>query len=103
MSERKPLLAAGLLLFCFGFPQHLSAQDAAGYDASGDYIRDCSYATCVKLLGSEWSENNPFGVAVSVRMGTQPAMTDDQIKLVLTRDFKRLARKEVRCRSDRTR
>ena len=34
-----------------------------------------------------WSGKNPFGVAVSVRMGTRPAVTDDQIKMVLTRDF----------------
>ena len=39
------------------------------------------------MAGSEWSEKNPFGVAVSVRMGTRPAVTDDQIKMVLTRDF----------------
>lgn len=39
------------------------------------------------MAGSEWSEKNPFGVAVSVRIGTQPAVTDDQIKMVLTQDF----------------
>lgn len=40
------------------------------------------------MAGSEWSEKNPFGVAVGVRMGTKPAVTDDQIKAVLTQDFK---------------
>lgn len=58
------------------------------YDASPDYIQDCKYATCVGLAGLEWSKDNPFGVAVAVSMGTKPAVTDDQIKMVLTRDFK---------------
>lgn len=40
------------------------------------------------MAGSEWSENHPFGVAVAVSMGTEPAVTDAQIKMVLTRDFK---------------
>ena len=64
------------------------AEDEEQFDASGDYITDCKYATCVGIAGSEWSENHPFGVAVSVRMGSQPAVTDAQIKMVLTRDFK---------------
>ena len=62
-------------------------EDADGFDASGDYIEGCQYATCVGMAGSEWSEKNPFGVAVSVRMGTRPAVSDDQIKMVLTRDL----------------
>lgn len=55
------------------------------YDASDDYIRDCKFATCVGLAGLRWSKKNPFGVAVSVSMGTKPAVTDDQIKTVLIR------------------
>ena len=64
------------------------AEDEEQFDASGDYITDCKYATCVGLAGSEWSENHPFGVAVAVSMGREPAVTDAQIKMVLTRDFK---------------
>ena len=63
------------------------AQDADKYDASGDYIKDCEFATCVGLAGSEWSENNPYGVAIAVRMGAKPAVTDDQIKMILTKDL----------------
>ena len=71
-------------------------QDAGGYNASGDYITDCKYATCVGMAGSEWSEKHPFGVAVSVRMGTRPAVTDDQIKMVLTRDFEHYGVTQIR-------
>ena len=48
------------------------------------------------MAGSEWSEKNPFGVAVSVRMGTRPAVTDDQIKMVLTRDFQHHGIEQIR-------
>ncbi len=56
--------------------------------AKDDYIT-CWKQPCVRVAGSEWSEKNPNGVGISVRMGTQPAVTDDQIKTVLTRDFKK--------------
>jgi len=55
--------------------------------AKDDYIT-CWKQPCVRIAGSEWSEKNPNGVGISVRMGTQPAVTDNQIKTVLTRDFK---------------
>lgn len=58
------------------------------YSAKDDYIKDCKYATCVGLAAMRWSKKHPFGVAVGVSMGTEPAVTDDQIKMVLTRDFK---------------
>ncbi len=54
--------------------------------AKEDYIT-CWKQPCVRVAGSEWSEKNPNSVGISVRMGTQPAATDDQIKTVLTRDF----------------
>jgi len=53
-----------------------------------DYIT-CRKQPCVDVAGSEWSEKNPNGVGISVRMGTQSGVTDDQIKTVLTRDFKK--------------
>ncbi len=56
--------------------------------AKNDYI-SCWKQPCVRVAGSEWSEKNPNGVGISVRMGTQPVVTDDQIKTVLTRDFKK--------------
>ena len=43
----------------------------------------------MKVAGSEWSENNPNGVGVSVRMGVESAVTDNEIKMVLTRDLKK--------------
>jgi len=54
--------------------------------AKDDYIT-CWKQPCVRIAGSDWSEKNPNGVGISVRMGTKPAVTDDQIKTVLTRDF----------------
>ena len=48
------------------------------------------------IAGSEWSEKNPFGVAVSVRMGIKPAVTDDQIKMVLTQDFAHFGVEQLR-------
>lgn len=61
--------------------------DAKNFDASTDYIKDCEFATCVGLVAMRWSKEHPFGVAVGVRMGTKPAVTDDQIKMVLTQDL----------------
>ena len=55
--------------------------------AKEDYIT-CWKQPCVLVAGSRWSKKNPNGIAVAVRMGTQPVATDDQIKTVLTRDFK---------------
>ncbi|MDL1865592.1 hypothetical protein FBQ90_10520 [Betaproteobacteria bacterium PRO5] len=54
--------------------------------AKEDYIT-CWKQPCVDVAGSEWSEKNPNGVGISVAMGTQSGVTDDQIKTVLTRDF----------------
>ncbi|MEZ5813842.1 MAG: hypothetical protein R3E13_03855 [Alphaproteobacteria bacterium] len=56
--------------------------------AKDDYIT-CWKQPCVLVAGSEWSEKNPNGVGIAVRMGTQPVVTDNQIKTVLTRDFKK--------------
>ena len=70
--------------------------DVKNFDASADYIGNCKYATCVGIAGSEWSEKNPFGVAIGVSMGTKPAVTDDQIKMVLTQDFAHYGVKQVR-------
>lgn len=61
------------------------AQEAL-LSAKEDYIT-CWKQPCVRTAGSEWSEKNPNGVGISVRMGTQSGVTDDQIKTVLTRDF----------------
>jgi len=64
--------------------------------AADDYINHCKYATCVGIAASEWSEKHPFGVAISVRMGTQPVVTDDQIKMVLMKDFKKHGIQEIK-------
>lgn len=83
MSQHKTLILLvffGVLggRFVFAQDQLLSAKD--------DYIT-CWKQPCVDVAGSEWSEKNPNGVGISVAMGTQPVVTDDQIKTVLTRDF----------------
>lgn len=88
MPKCKSLFLLIFMVLCHGFSGQIQAQDASSFNAAADYISDCKYATCVGMAGSEWSENNPFGVAVGVSMGTKPAVTDDQIKMVLTRDFK---------------
>lgn len=56
--------------------------------AKDDYVT-CWKQPCVLSAGSQWSEKNPNGVAVAIRMGVQSAVTDDQIKMVLTRDLKK--------------
>lgn len=63
--------------------------------AKENYIT-CWKQPCVDVAGSEWSEKNPNGVGISVRMGTQPAVTDDQIKTVLTRDFKKFGMTNIK-------
>ena len=50
----------------------------------------------MKVAGSEWSEKNQNGVAIAVRMGLKPAVTDDEIKMVLTRDFEKQGLTNVR-------
>ncbi|MEZ5815412.1 MAG: hypothetical protein R3E13_11945 [Alphaproteobacteria bacterium] len=50
--------------------------------AKNDYI-SCDVQPCVTIAGSEWSEKNQNGVAVAVRMGVKPAVTDAEIKMVL--------------------
>jgi len=56
--------------------------------AKSDYIT-CWKQPCIYVEGSRWSKKNPNGVGISVAMGTQPVVTDDKIKTVLTRDLKK--------------
>ncbi len=63
--------------------------------AKDDYI-SCWKQPCVDVAGSKWSEKNPNGVGISVAMGTQTRVTDDQIKTVLTRDFKKLGMTNIK-------
>lgn len=56
--------------------------------AKDDYVT-CWKQPCVLAAGSEWSEKNPSGVGVAVRMGISSAATDDQIKAVLIHDLKK--------------
>ena len=60
-------------------PESVSAKD--------DYVT-CWKQPCVLAEGSKWSERNPNGVAVSIRMGMKSAATDDQLKNVLLSDLK---------------
>lgn len=63
--------------------------------AKNDYI-PCDVQPCVDVAGSEWSEQNPNGVAVAVRMGIKSAATDDQIKMVLMHDLKKHGVKNIK-------
>lgn len=80
------LLILGVLLIVF-CNNATFAQETL-LSAKEDYI-SCRKQPCVDVAGSEWSEKNPNGVGISVAMGTQSGVTDDQIKTVLTRDFKK--------------
>ena len=62
--------------------------DTETISAKEDYVT-CWKQPCVLTAGSEWSEKNPNGVAVAVRMGLKSAATDDQIKMVITHDLKK--------------
>jgi len=64
----------------------LFAQDGE-ISAKNDYVT-CWKQPCVYSEGSKWSENNPNGVAISIRMGKKAAVTDNQIKQVLTADLR---------------
>ncbi|SHL59051.1 hypothetical protein SAMN05216428_1042 [Nitrosospira sp. Nsp11] len=78
------MVVVGALFVTFGSNTGY-AKDAL-LSAKKDYIT-CWKQPCVMVAGSEWSEKNPNGVGIAVAMGTQPGVTDDQIKTVLTRDF----------------
>lgn len=81
---QKSLVTIGFITFFSLLSITVHAEEIS---AKNDYIQDCKYATCVAMAGSEWSEKHPYGVAIAVSMGTKPAVTDDQIKQVLTRDL----------------
>lgn len=85
---RKALNYLAFTALFLGCTCGVRAQETETFDASGDYITDCKYASCVKLQGSRWSKSHIDGVAVSVRMGTQPVVSDDKIKEVITKDFR---------------
>ena len=68
----------------FLVPAYGEAQETIS--AKDDYIT-CWKQPCIYTAGSEWSEKNPNGVAVAVAMGTKSAVTDDQVKQVITADL----------------
>jgi len=82
------------VLFLVSGGSAVFAQDEL-LSAKEDYIT-CWKQPCVRAAGSEWSEKNPNGVGISVRMGTQSGVTDDQIKTVLTRDFKKFGMTNIK-------
>jgi hypothetical protein len=87
------MVILGALFMAFGSTAGY-AQEAL-LSAKKDYIT-CWKQPCVDVAGSEWSEKNPNGVGISVRMGTQSGVTDDQIKTVLTRDFKKVGMTNIK-------
>lgn len=88
MNPRKMLYAISLIaLMVWILPARADKNAAAQtISAKEDYIT-CWKQPCVYVAGSKWSEKNPIGVGISVRMGTKPVVTDAQIKEVLIRDF----------------
>ncbi|MEW7988297.1 MAG: hypothetical protein AB2805_07425 [Candidatus Thiodiazotropha sp.] len=90
MKPRKTVYAISLIaLMVWVLPARAEKNSAAQtVSAKDDYIT-CWKQPCVRVAGSKWSEENPNGVAVSVRMGVKPAVTDDQIKMVLTHDLRK--------------
>ncbi|SEL66183.1 hypothetical protein SAMN05216387_1253 [Nitrosovibrio tenuis] len=78
-----------------GFGGTVGYAQEALLSAKKDYIT-CWKQPCVLVAGSEWSEKNPNGIGISVRMGTQSGVTDDQIKTVLTRDFKKVGMTNIK-------
>jgi len=77
------------------FAPMLGKAEVETISAKDDYVT-CWKQPCVRVAGSEWSEKNPNGVAVSVRMGVKPAVTDDQIKMVLANDLKKHGVKNIK-------
>lgn len=65
----------------------MAAQEREWLSVKEDYVT-CWRQPCVFAAGSQWSTKNPNGIAVAVRMGTKPLISDTQIKTVLTNDFK---------------
>jgi len=82
-----------ILMVIFLVPAYSAKQTTIS--AKDDYI-SCDVQPCVKVAGSEWSEKNPNGVAIAVRMGLKSAATDDQIKMVLTHDLKKHGVKNIK-------
>jgi len=83
------------VVFMVVFLAPVYSAEQANISAKNDYI-PCDVQPCVKVAGSEWSEQNPNGVAVAVRMGIKSAATDDQIKMVLTHDLKKNGVKNIK-------
>ena len=89
MPFPKLLIHIAFISFCSTFSGAGLSEEVASVptlSAKEDYIT-CWKQPCIYAAGSEWSERNPNGVAVAVAMGTEPAVTDDQIKMVLTHDL----------------
>ncbi len=66
-----------------------NVQQASYQSVKADYIQDCTSNRCAPTKATGWSNEvgNWDGVAVSVRMGTQPVATDQEIKDFLTKGF----------------
>ncbi len=82
---RRALSLLGLILTVMFFMSAVKA-DEEKISAKDDYVT-CEISPCVSVAGIRWSRKNPNGVAVSVRMGKKAAVTDDQIKQILTADL----------------
>ena len=85
-QERRLSLRIIYAFLLCGNSSPVHAQEPEWLSVTEDYIT-CRKQPCVRIAGSRWSEMRPNSVAISVRMGTQPAVSDLDIKRVLTRDF----------------
>ncbi|MFQ3247715.1 MAG: hypothetical protein ACI9SP_004374 [Arenicella sp.] len=69
--------------------------EAEKVSAKDDYMT-CWKQPCVRVAGSEWSEGCHKGVGVSVRMGTESALSDDEIKQMIVGDLRFYKVKDMR-------
>ncbi len=92
-SPIPPLIGLGLMIVVFS--PTLGRAQAEQTTAKDDYVT-CWKQPCVYDEGIAWSKKNQNGVAVSVRVGQKAAVTDDQIKQVITNDFKHYGVKEMK-------
>ena len=88
ISRRQFLGAAAATAASIAAPSAFSGendnnvQKASYGNVKADYIKDCTSNGCAQTDATGWSDDpkNWDAVAVSVRMGTQSAMTDQEIK-----------------------
>jgi hypothetical protein len=81
------------LMFLLAFPAYSAEPEPVS--TKDDYVT-CWKQPCVRVAGSEWSEGCHKGVGVSVRMGTESALSADEIKQMIVGDLRFYKVKDMR-------